>query len=94
MKRLLNSSNFWNAVICTILCVAAFKLTNSELIATGIFSMFGLRTLATGGVDFVNANKKNEKSSTSADSVPIDWVQSQEESNRKYRGKRGNRDSN
>ena len=81
MKRLLRSSNFWNAVICTVLCVAAFKLTQSELIATGIFSMFGLRTLATGGVDFVNANKKNEKSSISADSVPIDRMQGKEEIN-------------
>ena len=60
MNRLIRSSNFWNAVICTVLVVIAFKWTNSELIATGIFSMFGLRTLATGGADFVKATKSKE----------------------------------
>jgi hypothetical protein len=65
MKRLLRSSNFWNAVICSVLVVTAFKLTDSELIATGIFSMFGLRTLATGGADFVRANNEKNNNTTS-----------------------------
>jgi len=57
MKRLLKSSNFWNAIIASVYVVTAFKLTGSELIVAGMFSLFGLRSLVTGASDFVKANK-------------------------------------
>ena len=58
MKRILRSSNFWNAVFGTIFVVIAFRLTGgSELISAGIFSLFGIRSLVSGGADFVKANK-------------------------------------
>lgn len=60
MNRLIRSSNFWNAVVCSIFVVVAHSLTNGDqLVTTGIFSLFGLRTLATGSADLVNAVKKN-----------------------------------
>lgn len=57
MKRLIKSSNFWNAVIASVFVVTAYKLTGNELIVGGMFSLFGLRSLVTGASDFVKANK-------------------------------------
>ncbi len=57
MKRLLKSSLFWNAVVGSMFAVGAYEFTDSELIATGVFSLFGVRSFATGASDFVKANK-------------------------------------
>jgi len=54
MKRLLASSNFWNAVIASALLFAACKL-DCNGITDYIFFLFAGRTAATGIKDFVRA---------------------------------------
>ena len=57
MKRLLKSSNFWNAIIGTIFVVVAFRFTESELVVSFVGALFGVKALASGSSDFVKANK-------------------------------------
>ena len=57
MKRLLKSSNFWNALIASVIVVGAYEFTDSETIVLGIFGLFGLRSVASGGSDLLKANK-------------------------------------
>jgi len=54
MKRLIASSNFWNAVIASALLFAACKL-DCNGITDYIFFLFAGRTAATGIKDFVRA---------------------------------------
>ena len=56
-NRLFKSSRFWNAVIASIFAIVGFYISESELIAAGIFSLFGLKQFADGAEKFVKANK-------------------------------------
>lgn len=56
-NRLFKSSKFWNAIIASILAIAAYYLTSSELLVGGIFGMFGLKQFTDGAEDFVKAQK-------------------------------------
>ena len=56
MKRLLKSSNFWNAMIAiTLITIASyfFKIDNSILLMFG--GLFGVRGVATGMQDYMTA---------------------------------------
>ena len=70
MKRLINSSNFWNAVIASATLIVAFKFGIDNSILYIIGGLFGARTIATGMQDFVGKGNKEITSSIAEDSLP------------------------
>lgn len=59
MKRLLQSSNFWNAVIGLILITLAYKYANLDTsVLLSLIGLFGVRGIATGMQDYASATKK------------------------------------
>lgn len=57
MKRLLKSSNFWNAVIASIILMVCLKLGASETLGLAILGLFGLKTVASGVSDMIKDNQ-------------------------------------
>ena len=55
MKRLLNSSKFWNAIFASTFGIVGFYFTKSEFIVIGIFSLFGLKQFSDGAKSLINA---------------------------------------
>lgn len=63
MKRILNSSNFWNAVVATILITAAAKYlgTEHQSLIMMLAGLFGVRAVATGVQDYNLSNNAPEQ---------------------------------
>ena len=60
MKRLVKSSNFWNAIISSIVLILASKMGVDITVIYIIGGLFGARSIATGIQDAKNPKIKDD----------------------------------